>query len=51
MAEKLSMQASGCTDLSPLRETDEVSGKVVTEKSLSYMVMVPEKATHCHCCS
>lgn len=33
------------------RETDEVSGKVVTEKSLSYMVMVPGKATHCHCCS
>jgi hypothetical protein len=27
------------------RETDEVSGKFVTEKSLSYMVMVPEKVT------
>ncbi len=42
---KLSMQASVYIGLYPLYGADEVSGEVVTEQSLSYMLlfMVPEQ--------
>jgi hypothetical protein len=46
LQQKLGMQVSVFTGLHPLWEADEVSGgKVVVEKSLSYMLllMVPEQ--------
>jgi hypothetical protein len=45
LQQKLGMQVSVFTGLYPLWEADEVSGKVVIEKSLMYMLlmMVPEQ--------
>jgi hypothetical protein len=45
LQQKLGMQVSVLTGLHPLWEADEVSGTVVIEKSLSYMLllMVPEQ--------
>jgi hypothetical protein len=47
----LSMQVSGYTGLYPLPGADEVSGEVVIDKLLSYMLllMVPEQVRDCHC--
>jgi hypothetical protein len=40
------------TDLYPLWRADEVSGEVVIENSLSYMLLlIPEEVCDCHCCS
>ncbi len=45
LQQKLSMQVSVFTGLYPLYGADEVSGKFVIEKSLSYMLLliVPEQ--------
>jgi hypothetical protein len=51
--QKLSMQVSVDTGLYLLYGADEVSGKVVIEKSLSYMLllMAPEQVWGWYCCS
>ncbi len=53
LQQKLSMHISINTGLYPLEGSDEVSGEVVIEKSLSFMLLliVPEQVRDCHCCS
>ncbi len=52
LQQKLSMHISINTGLYPLEGSDEVSGEVVIEKSLSFMLLliVPEQVRDCHCC-